>query len=162
MNYEKEIQLSINYLLVKSNKEEINEIQELINNLKKSNEKYPFLDDIIIGGNINEITNNDIKDFMSLKVIHKTLHLIESKNESHWHTIITNEYECYVGNSSNIYSNTIIHEDALSSFKCACQTKNIEYFYILKQEINFNNQNEQSTITDTDRNTSICEESEIK
>ena len=146
MDYNIKIELSkkngYTYFLVKSNQEEIIEIQDLINTYKKSNEKYPFLDDVIIGGHIKEIFVYDIKEYMNLETIHKTLYFTEGKKRTYSHQITINEYQCYVCKNRNMFHNLIIHEDALSSFRCACASKNIEYFYILKQEIINNKDNE--------------------
>lgn len=83
-----------------------------------------FLKLIVLGGNINETKESDIKDFIPLMIVHKV-----KPTERFEKLERIAEYPCY---SSNRLS-TIVHEDKLSSFKCACKKLQTEYFVVLRE-----------------------------
>lgn len=86
-----------------------------------------FLKLVILCGNINEIKELHVRDLIPLMIVHRT-----KPTEKFEKLERIAEYPCY--SSSKL--STIVHEDKLSSFKCACKKLQTDYFVVLK-EINY-------------------------
>lgn len=139
------------YILHKSTKEELEEFESLLNqkiefkdSIKDENLNN-FLDKICVYGNINETKENPIwKQIIPIWKEHK--HREKIINHEGHKTEIEIEYKCFSrpkDSKPNINSINL-HEDPLSSFKCACATKNIQYYYVLKTKKEFYDNNLQN------------------
>lgn len=118
-----------NYVLVAITKEECEEIQALMRLKATESDKYPFINDVEGCAHVSDVTENVLKPYISEynKYKHK-------KDLTHNHIEIT-EFTCYANlkrptNSASLTN--IIHEDRVSSFKCACSCLGAKYFYIQK------------------------------
>lgn len=96
--------------------------------IEESNERfiYDFLKQVNMTGCIDEVTDYHVKDIIPLDHINT----IKASDRGERDEKIA-EYPCY---SSNKLS-TIVHEDKLSSFKCACSKLQTKYFVVLKESI---------------------------
>lgn len=118
------------YSLHKISKSDCEEIEALIKLRADESDKYPFINNIEGCGHINEPTDKILAPYIDIFNVWK-----EGKNE-----II--EFKCYANpkrDPRKYDGKSIIHEDRVSSFKCACACLNLQYFYILKTKINGTN-----------------------
>lgn len=113
------------YVLYSLNKEEaeslevslsIDELGEFVSMTTNDN-KCDFISLICMGGHIKDVKEKDCYFIPIFKV----------------HGIKIKEYCCYSKEKDNIFNNVKIHEDALSSFKCACEKIQTTYFIVLKE-----------------------------
>lgn len=117
------------FYLVASNKEEIQEITKAVNN-KDIN--YPFIDQIEIFGKSIEATKGLANIYIPIEhQVHKKEALENgSRNYKYW---VEKEYKCYCREKKIIENNLLLHEDSLSSLKCAIyRIGSPEYCYIIK------------------------------
>lgn len=105
------------YLLFPSTQEEVTKAEELFhrkdNLTKEEKDLYPLLPDLNMCGKLSEVSS--------------TSHVIDLV-----HKIDSGHYKCYCGEEADIKHNLILHEDPLSSFKCACQSLQADYFIVIK------------------------------
>jgi hypothetical protein len=114
-----------NFYLIKSNKIEVDELTELLNNKQYNEEKYPHIKNIYMCGHIKEVTNKNCLDIIPI------VREIKDPYDTNKYPKKIKEYKCYFKND-NKFNNVIIHEDALSSFKGACNLLNTEYFIVIR------------------------------
>lgn len=124
------------YYLLKSNKEEIEELTDFLITKNYNLEKYPHIKEIYMCGHIKEVTNKHCLPFIPI------VREVKDINDNSKYPKKIKEYKCYFKTTQN-FNNVIIHEDALSSFKGACKLINTEYFIIIRinkyGEIKYNN-----------------------
>lgn len=105
---------------------------------KEETKDFDFLNKIYCFGHKKDFGNNDFKKIISPKKIHE-----EKRHGYNGNIIIEevcSEHPCYQKHkNANMYNNIIIHEDALSSFRCACEIIQSDYFIVLKEFLNGNN-----------------------
>lgn len=116
------------FILYPSTKEEINNIEELLNN----KEKNEFLNSINMCGHISEVLNIHCRDIIPIIKEHKEIEYDYKNRET---KSIIQEFKCYQEHKQRSVNNNVIkHEDSLTSFRCACQLLNVEYFLIIKED----------------------------
>ena len=117
------------YVLYKAIKQETEdlyeEIRKRLSDQNYKSEIYDFLDMVDFFGEVDDVRHYHIKDIIPTVKTHV------SKTET------IHETMCYQNHKEiNKYNNIIIHEDKLSSFKCACELTKLEFFILLKEPKN--------------------------
>lgn len=122
---------SINVILYPITKEECKNIIDILS--KSNTEEFIDFNHLIdYCGEVSKTINGDLKDIIPIHKTYKNKRYSENGRE---HIDYTFEYKCHTENKNKVESNNvIIHEDALSSFKCACEKLQTEYFVILKEK----------------------------
>jgi hypothetical protein len=116
------------YILVKIDKEECEEIQALMRLKATESDKYPFINDVEGCAHVTEVTNALLEPYISL------FKEWSFKHEDYPNRITKlKEYTCYANPNKKPLPNQIIHEDRTSAFECACKCIGAEYFYIEKR-----------------------------
>ena len=113
---------TFSYVLVKTTEKDIKKVDE---HLSSDKVKEAFHETLIAYGDIDSVENYDARKFIPIEKIHK-------HKDYGTGTTFTEEYKCYCG-TSKLEHNVILHEDALSSLKCACSALGTKYFFIIKQ-----------------------------
>lgn len=125
-------ELGFDYLLYQATQNEALEIEALCRLEAKENEYYPFIEKVQLCAHISEISEGDIKSYVPLYYEWVERSLTSNRTTEY------KEYICYANKNRNplkFSCNVRIHEDRVSSFKCALQCLNAEYFYILKEPV---------------------------
>jgi hypothetical protein len=86
-------------------------------------DKFDFIKMVNMCGCINEVTEKDCRDIIPLSKVH----IVKNSQTDIEKTF---EYKCYTKSDK---SKLIIHEDRLSSFKCACEKIGSRYFVVLRE-----------------------------
>ncbi len=124
-------------VLYESSQEETDEIISIMKGDEEKKKEHTILSELEMCGEASKVSEGFLKEYIPVYHIwseRKETHLGISKNKTE---II--EYKCYANPNRNPYiltSNVVIHECQQSSFICACQTLNIQYFILLKKELN--------------------------
>ena len=146
------------YVLNQSTKEVVDELTEMLSKKRPIDEqKYPFIKEIDSCGHISEVFNQHVKDYIPVWKVKQG----QVDEGSKAKIKMVNEYFCYANKEKNYI---IIHEDALSSFRCACNCIHAEYFYVIRnlieetKEVEHGTRTEEVNIPDSNRDTEVCEE----
>lgn len=116
------------YYLIKSDEIEVKMLEVLLNETIIDNTNYPFINNIFMCGHKKEVRIGDCLEIIPIKKVH-----IEKGIYFNSKPMNVAEYKCYSENENKQKSTNVIqHEDRLSSFKCACEVKQIDWFVILK------------------------------
>lgn len=122
-----ETRINDDLVIMNSNEEESNYLLYLFKNHLFDND-YPWLSKVALFGNVDTVTNSILDGIISAigwRVKHS-----ETSNSKD-----VREFRCYCFNHKNTH-NIIIHEDKVSSFRCAVYTiGNPKYVIILKKPI---------------------------
>jgi hypothetical protein len=142
------------FYLVASDKEEIEEFAKAFYDKET---KPPFIKQVEVFGESKDATSSIAKAYISVESINHKKEALEngSRNYKYW---VEKEYPCFCRGKKIIENNLIIHEDPLSSLKCALyRIGSPEYCYIIKIKLK---DNLKDYDTNSSGNTSVCEESE--
>lgn len=129
---------TIQFVLYPSNKEEIMRAEELLSlGIMPCDDNgvitdFDFLKDINMCGHINEVHDLHCKEVIPLVKIHEDR---EYGERGYKNITYIQEHKCYQEYMTPAANNNVIkHEDKLSSFKCACQKLQTNYFILIKQD----------------------------
>lgn len=123
------------FLLIPSTKEETELLQAILTG--KTDDKivhhFDFLNDPEISvdmvGEVNEVQPNHVYNIIPKLKQHRIRKIEHIAREE-----VINEYYCYQQHKIVSKNNNIVkHEEQVSSFKCACQLMQTEYFIVLKE-----------------------------
>lgn len=122
------------YILYALDKKELKLIEDDFEDYSSGVElECDFIKDVIMGGNIDETQDFHCKELIPLNKVHtiRPTERFEKKER-------IPEYKCYHTNELHIErsrcNNVIVHEDKLSSFKCACERIQSKYFVVVKEK----------------------------
>lgn len=120
------------YVLYEATKEETEllyeEIKKYMEDKQYRSEKVDFLTFIDFFGETSDVNHYHVRDLIPVIKEHK----FPSDNINGKPTIIP-ETMCYQAHGVAPHNNIILHEDKVSSFKCACQAIKTKFFIVLKE-----------------------------
>lgn len=108
------------FILLASTPSVVDEITRIRTNKeipKEDIDRFPFIMSVDMCGSLNEVKVSYCEEMIE--------HTKHNKTQE-------KKYKCYSGYQSIPQSNNTIHEDALSSFKCACNFLQTNHFIVLK------------------------------
>lgn len=149
------------FYLVSSTKEQIQEMKKAFNN--GDDKKYPFIKQVELMGRSKDAKREHAIAYIPIEAVYEKSEVLENnlKKRTYWTEI---EYTCYCRGKKIPENNLIIHEEPLSSLRCAIyRIGNPEYVYVVREfkGIEFKeiiNQIEENYDTNSSGNSSICEE----
>lgn len=150
------------FYLVATNKEQAQEMQKAFNN--GDDKKYPFIKQVEVIGKSKDATKGIASAYIPIEFIYEKSEVLDNnfKKKTYWTEV---EYKCYCRGKKIPENNLLIHEEPLSSLRCAIyRIGNPEYCYIVKEfkGVEFKeviNQIEENYDANSSGDTSISEES---
>jgi hypothetical protein len=120
------------YILYEATKQETNElfseIEKVLRDHSYKSKTFDFLSMIDFFGEIEDVNHYHVKDIIPTDKVHIIRGDRPGKSE------IVTENKCYQNHKPrHPYNNIVVHEDKISSFKCACELAKTVSFIVLKE-----------------------------